>query len=73
MPNSQYSQARTNVFVVDDVAVYRERSHIVGHIIPGNAHFGLAGDQLAQIANFFYVCIRGIDRTIIGDVEPGAD
>ena len=73
MPNSQYSQARTNVFVVDDVAVYGERSHIVAHIIPGNAHFRLAGDQLAQIANFFYVSIRCVDATIIGDLEPGAD
>lgn len=73
MPNSQYSQARTNVFVVDDVAVYGERSHIVGHIIPGNAHVRLAGDQLAQIANFFYVSIRCIDATVIGDPEPSAD
>lgn len=73
MPNSQYSQARTNIFVVDDVAVYGERSHIEGHVIPGNAHFRLAGDQLAQIANFFYVSIRCVDATIIGDLEPGAD
>ena len=72
MPNSQYSQARTNVFVVDDVAVYGERSRVVGHIIPGNAHFRLAGDQVAQIAYFFYVSIRCVDATIIGDLEPGA-
>ena len=73
MPNSQYSQARTNVFVVDDVAVYGKRSHIEDHIIPGNAHFRLAGDQLAQIANFFYVSIHCVDATIIGDLETGAD
>jgi hypothetical protein len=45
----------------------------VGHIIPGNAHVRLAGDQLAQIANFFYVSIRCIDATVIGDPEPSAD
>jgi len=73
MPKPQNPKARTSVFVVDDVAVYGKRSHIVGHIIPGNAHFRLAGDQLAQIANFFYVSIRCVDATIIGDLEPGAD
>jgi hypothetical protein len=45
MPKSQYSQARTSVFVVD----------------------------VAQIANFFYVSIRCIDATVIGDPEPSAD
>jgi hypothetical protein len=73
MPNPQYSQARTNVFVVDDVAVYGKRSYIVGHIISCNTHFRLAGDQLAQIAYLFYVSIRRVDATIISDLEPGAD
>jgi hypothetical protein len=51
---------------------YSKRSHIVGHIIPGNTHFRLADDKRTQTANFFYVCIRCVDATIIGDLEPGA-